>query len=253
MLMPGLLLAQAIGRWGNYFNQEAYGPEIQNPLFQFFPLGVLIEESGVRVWHMATFFYESLWNLCGFLLIWFLLRKRSRRDGTVFLWYWVIYGSGRFLIEQLRQDSLYLLGFRVSQWLSFGMVLPALALLLVHALRANQEGPARHPSAKQLGLSFLCSALWVCRWLCLDSPWIYVLLWLSGGVAAALLLKKHGLPIQKLIFPFVLDGVGVLMVLLGLPLSAAFALRLHRLISSATLPFYGMAFVPGGQIPEKGA
>lgn len=61
MVVPGLLLAQAIGRWGNYFNMEAYGPEITNPAFQFFPLGVLIPSAGGYVWHMATFFT----NRCG--------------------------------------------------------------------------------------------------------------------------------------------------------------------------------------------
>ena len=68
VLAPGVLLAQAIGRWGNYFNMECYGPEILSPALQFFPVGVLIPDgTGGYVWHMATFFYESLWNLCGFL------------------------------------------------------------------------------------------------------------------------------------------------------------------------------------------
>lgn len=70
MVVPGLLLAQAIGRWGNYFNMEAYGPEITDPAFQFFPLGVLIPSAGGYVWHMATFFYESLWNAAGFAALW---------------------------------------------------------------------------------------------------------------------------------------------------------------------------------------
>ena len=76
VLAPGVLLAQAIGRWGNYFNMECYGPEILSPAFQFFPVGVLIPDgTGGYVWHMATFFYESLWNLCGFCALW-ALRKR---------------------------------------------------------------------------------------------------------------------------------------------------------------------------------
>ena len=77
MVVPGLLLAQAIGRWGNYFNMEAYGPEITNLAFQFFPLGVLIPSAGGYVWHMATFFYESLWNAAGFAALW-AMRRRVR-------------------------------------------------------------------------------------------------------------------------------------------------------------------------------
>ena len=53
---PGIALAQAIGRWGNYFNREAYGPVITHPAWQFFPAGVLISENGAQVWHVATFF-----------------------------------------------------------------------------------------------------------------------------------------------------------------------------------------------------
>ena len=114
---PGLALAQAIGRWGNYFNREAFGPVITDSSWQFFPVGVLIDQSGVPVWHVATFFYESVWDVGVFVVLW-LHRKRMKRPGDTFLWYLVLYGCGRFLVEQLRQDSLYLFGFRASQYLS---------------------------------------------------------------------------------------------------------------------------------------
>ncbi|MEA4997913.1 MAG: prolipoprotein diacylglyceryl transferase [Candidatus Limiplasma sp.] len=114
---PGLALAQAIVRWGNYFNREAYGPVIQNTAWQFFPVGVIIGEGAAQTWHVATFFYESVWNLATFGVLWFA-RKRMKRTGDAFLWYLVLYGSGRFLVEQLREDSLYLFGFRASQYLS---------------------------------------------------------------------------------------------------------------------------------------
>ena len=91
MIAPGLLLAQAIGRWGNYFNMEAYGPEITNPAFQFFPIGVLIPSGGGYVWHMATFFYESLWDAAGFAALW-AMRRRVREPGGVMCWYLLIYG-----------------------------------------------------------------------------------------------------------------------------------------------------------------
>ena len=66
LVAPALILGQAVGRWGNYFNGEAYGYEIKNAAWQFFPAGVQVD----GVWHMATFFYESLWDFLGFLLLW---------------------------------------------------------------------------------------------------------------------------------------------------------------------------------------
>ena len=135
-IAPGLLLAQAIGRWGNYFNMEAYGPEIINPALQFFPMGVLIASDTTMVWHMATFFYESLWNFCGFIVLW-LIRKKQARAGHLFCWYMIIYGCGRFMIEQLRTDSLYIGTLRASQWLSFIICIIAIAILLTSKIRAK--------------------------------------------------------------------------------------------------------------------
>lgn len=133
---PGLALAQAIGRWGNYFNREAYGPVIANAAWRFFPAGVLIDEGGAPVWHVATFFYESMWNLTVFAALW-LIRERVKRRGDLFLWYMAMYGAGRFLVEQLRTDSLYLLGFRVSQYLSLLLCLAVAAVFLWRQAKAR--------------------------------------------------------------------------------------------------------------------
>ena len=124
IVAPGLLLAQAIGRWGNYFNMEAYGPEIGNPLFQFFPLGVLVSTEDGYVWHMATFFYESMWNL-GVLIFMLWYRKRKKFDGEMLLIYLLGYGLGRSWIEGLRTDQLIFFGtgIPVSQALSMLLVL----------------------------------------------------------------------------------------------------------------------------------
>jgi phosphatidylglycerol---prolipoprotein diacylglyceryl transferase len=132
---PGLVLAQAIGRWGNYFNREAFGPVITNPAWQWFPAGVLITKSGAEVWHVATFFYESMWNISVFAVLW-AIRKRVQRRGDVFLWYMVLYGCGRFLVEQLRTDSLYLFGIRASQYLS---LLLAVLVAAVFVIRFHHE------------------------------------------------------------------------------------------------------------------
>ncbi len=123
LIVPGLVLAQAIGRWGNYFNMEAYGQEILNPAWQFFPAAVLIPSDGMNRWYMATFFYESVWNLGVFLFLLWARRHLVRREGDLLLLYLLGYGSGRVLIEALRSDSLYATGIRVSQLLSFLLIL----------------------------------------------------------------------------------------------------------------------------------
>ncbi len=128
IVAPVLLLGQAIGRWGNYFNGEAYGWLVTDTRLQWFPFAVQIGAN----WHLATFFYESVWNLLG---AFFLYRNRIRwqrggRYGRVFLWYLVWYGLGRLLIEGLRTDSLMLGSVRVSQLLSLVLVVVGLVLLL---------------------------------------------------------------------------------------------------------------------------
>ena len=122
---PTVILGQAIGRWGNFFNGEAYGAPVTNPAWQFFPAAVYADGG----WHMATFFYESCWNLAGFALLW-LLRKKWRRDGDVFFRYLAWYGAGRAVIEGLRADSLMLGPVRVSQALSLALCAASVVILL---------------------------------------------------------------------------------------------------------------------------
>lgn len=118
---PVVLLGQAIGRWGNFFNGEAYGYAVTNAAWQFFPVAVQIGDS----WHLATFFYESCWNLLGFILLW-RYRLRTRRPGNVFYLYLLWYGAGRLVIEGLRTDSLMLGSVRVSQLLSLLLCVAAI-------------------------------------------------------------------------------------------------------------------------------
>ncbi len=116
VVAPALLLGQAIGRWGNFFNGEAFGYAVTDPAWQFFPFAVNIAGQ----WHLATFFYESVWNLAGFIV---LYKNRIRieekgRHGHVFSLYLIWYGAGRFVIEGMRTDSLMWGSVRVSQALS---------------------------------------------------------------------------------------------------------------------------------------
>lgn len=103
----GLFIAQSIGRWGNFINAEAFGSLTQ------LPWGMMTNGRGP--WH-PTFFYESMWNLAGFLISYFVIHRIAKRDGCSFAYYLIWYGTGRFFIEGLRTDSLYLYGnIRVSQ------------------------------------------------------------------------------------------------------------------------------------------
>lgn len=128
MVAPALVLGQAIGRWGNYINMEAYGLRISEEYLQFFPFAVEIPVGEVWYWHMATFFYEFCWDMLVFALL-LMIRHAQRRRGDVFCWYLLLYCAGRTVIEGLRNDSLTFISefVRISQVLSaiaaFGVVI----------------------------------------------------------------------------------------------------------------------------------
>lgn len=132
----GLLIGQAVGRWGNFINREAYGAETALP----WRMGLHASAGGVTRYIEVhpTFLYESLWNVLGFILLVLLARRRLRKfDGQFFLLYVAWYGLGRCFIEGLRSDSLYFFGLellgvpiRISQALAFLSCIVAVALLL---------------------------------------------------------------------------------------------------------------------------
>ena len=129
LMIPSLILGQAMGRWGNFINQEAFGALVSNPHLQFFPLAVYIQSLGE--WHQATFFYESFSNTI-LLIVTLLLSRKRVKDGTLLATYFIGYGVVRAIIEGLRTDSLYLFGsIRVSQVLSAALVLIGILLLVL--------------------------------------------------------------------------------------------------------------------------
>ena len=131
---PSLALGQAIGRWGNFFNQEAFG-RLSPASLSFFPLSVYIEADAC--WHLATFFYESAW--CFLLVLALLLLERIRffkRRGDVFAWYVLLYGFERAVVEGLRTDSLYWGTLRVSQLLSAAILAVFAVCFLLRAKKA---------------------------------------------------------------------------------------------------------------------
>ncbi|MCG8500619.1 MAG: prolipoprotein diacylglyceryl transferase [Firmicutes bacterium] len=121
----GFLVGQIIGRWGNFINQEAYGSETMLP----WRMEIFDVQQQARIAVHPTFLYESLWNLVGFIFI-YMYRKRKKFDGEIFLLYASWYGLGRFWIEGLRTDSLYIGVFRVSQIVAALSVLFGAALLI---------------------------------------------------------------------------------------------------------------------------
>jgi len=147
IVAPAMILSQALGRWGNFFNQEAYGYPVTNPNLQWFPFAVNIDHclqadctcagSG---WHLATFFYESLWNTLSFCVLMLLLYKANfKRNGMVACYYLVLYGTGRMIIEGLRTDSLYLGPLRVSQLLSAIFVILGLTIIIINACTKKKK------------------------------------------------------------------------------------------------------------------
>ena len=132
----GFLIGQSIGRWGNFFNREAFGAETAS----FLRMGLMSAYSGKVTYYHPTFLYESLWNAAGFLLLHKLSKKR-KFDGQIALSYAAWYGLGRTFIEGLRTDSLYLGPFRVSQLLAAVSCIAA-ALVLVLQMRKKHDSEA---------------------------------------------------------------------------------------------------------------
>ncbi|AOY77438.1 prolipoprotein diacylglyceryl transferase [Clostridium formicaceticum] len=124
---PSIILGQAIGRWGNYFNQEAYGTPTDLPW--------AIEVDGVMV--HPTFLYESLWNFGVFIFLLYYT-KRKKMDGQIFLLYLILYSVGRFFVEGLRIDSLMIGPLRTAQVISVVTVIGALAVMQVLKARSHK-------------------------------------------------------------------------------------------------------------------
>ena len=129
------LIGQSIGRWGNFFNREAFGAETD----VLWKMG-LMKASGEIIYVHPTFLYESLWNACGLVILHFASRRR-KFDGQVALGYMAWYGLGRCMIEGLRSDSLYIGPFRVSQLLAGVSCIAAVSILLWNHFRP--QDPAK--------------------------------------------------------------------------------------------------------------
>jgi phosphatidylglycerol---prolipoprotein diacylglyceryl transferase len=142
---PGLILAQAIGRWGNYFNQELFGRPSDLPwAIRIAPENRPAEFTDAEAFHPA-FLYESIWNLLVFfLLLWAARRFANRlRDGDLLLLYVSLYSVGRFFVETLRVDPAFLIGgsFRGNLLVSSVLALGCAMILLLRHSRPPRKQP----------------------------------------------------------------------------------------------------------------
>lgn len=145
VVMPGVLLAQALGRWGNFFNSEAFGRPTDLPWKLFIPFAKRPQGFEDFEFFHPTFLYESLWNLIGFVVLVLLARKIFKADssraryGIILCAYLIWYSFGRFFIEGLRLDSLYLGQFRAAQVLSIILFIIGLVGMIYKAKKASQN------------------------------------------------------------------------------------------------------------------
>lgn len=132
VVAPGVMLAQAMGRWGNFMNHEAYGGETTRQFLENLHLPQFIINNMYidGAFRQPTFLYESVWSFLGFVLILFIRKNGKIKRGELFLSYMVWYSLGRFFIEGMRTDSLYLFGgIRISQLLSVILFISGIILL----------------------------------------------------------------------------------------------------------------------------
>lgn len=141
--VPAMLLGQAIGRWGNFFNQEAHGPATTEEFLSqtlhlpdFIVQGMNID----GVYYHPTFLYESVWNIIGLIIIVVLIRPKYRyKYGIITAFYLIWYGFIRTIIEQLRTDALMFGDIKVAAATSFLMILVGVGILIKHNRSKHEE------------------------------------------------------------------------------------------------------------------
>ena len=141
--VPGLLIGQAIGRWGNFFNKEAHGPVTSIEYLKKLQIPNFIIE-GMKIdgeYYIPTFFYESLWCIIGLVIILLIRRLKKIKIGTLTGFYMIWYGVGRYMIESLRTDSLMISALKQAQIISILMVLVGLIIIVISQKQEtyNQE------------------------------------------------------------------------------------------------------------------
>ena len=141
IIVPGLILAQAIGRWGNFFNREAHGTEVSLEFLKSLHLPNFIVE-GMYIegnYYHPTFLYESIWCILGFMILIIIRKLTKRKTGIMTFSYFVWYGIGRLFIEGLRTDSLYLGDFRISQIVSIVLIILGIIGIIINVVKGKKK------------------------------------------------------------------------------------------------------------------
>lgn len=141
MAVPGIILAQAIGRWGNFFNGEAHGSVVLRSTLESFHIPeFIIEGMNINgVYYHPTFLYESLWCLLGFIILICIRHYKYLKVGGLTCFYLVWYSVGRFFIESMRTDSLMLGGFKVAQIISVVLFIIGILGLMIQSRKGKFE------------------------------------------------------------------------------------------------------------------
>ena len=141
MAAPSVIIAQAIGRWGNFFNGEAHGAattvaKLKSALVPNFVI------KGMNIggfYYQPTFYYESIWCILGFILLMYLRRRKYLKTGMLLWTYFMWYGAGRLVIESMRTDSLMLGGFKVAQLVSIAIFVIGLIGMMIDSRKGKFE------------------------------------------------------------------------------------------------------------------
>ena len=141
LAVPGLIIAQAIGRWGNFFNQEAHGIKAAKETLEqmHIPKTIINGMEIEGTYYHPTFLYESIWNILGFILLIILRKKYKTKPGTLTAIYFIWYSLARFIIESLRTDSLMLGNIKIAHLISALLFLAGI-LLLVYNPKKEKKG-----------------------------------------------------------------------------------------------------------------
>lgn len=152
MAVPGILLAQSIGRWGNFFNMEAHGGAVLRSTLENLHLPeFIINGMNINgVYYHPTFFYESLWCLLGFIIFILLKHYKYLKVGSLTFSYLCFYSVGRFVIETLRTDSLMIGGFKVAQILSIILFIIGIIGLMLETRKGKFEDLYSEPNHEEI-------------------------------------------------------------------------------------------------------
>lgn len=142
IMSVSLILGQAIGRWGNFFNQEAHGPATTAEfLHKIIPFDFIVEGMNIGgTYYHPTFLYESLWCIIGFIVLILVRKMRYIKLGQITGIYCVWYGVGRFFIESLRTDSLMLGTFKIAQLVSIAFIIIGILLIIIRGRGFKLDG-----------------------------------------------------------------------------------------------------------------